>query len=303
MKYTVALISLLLLCSPLVYAQVGVDNTDPHPSSILDLAATDKGLLIPRMTSTQRTAITTPANSLLVFDTTVGKYYYYKDTEWFVVNEFTRTPGTSNLTYTGNVQVTGNVTAASFSGVASGAVPLGGIIMWNGSVASIPSGWALCNGANGTPDLRDRFIVGAGNSYAPFATGGQASVNLTVAQMPSHAHTINNAGSHGHTTTPAGTHSHTVNGGSHRHPFLHGRNGGIDSNANGGGWAIPSMNQITEYTQYDGGHTHSVSSAPDHGHTISAGGDHTHTEQSVGGNQAIDNRPPYYALAYIMRIL
>ena len=50
--------------------------------------------------------------------------------------------------------------------------PSGGIVMWSGSVASIPSGWLLCDGTNGTPDLRNRFIVGAGSTYAVGATGG-----------------------------------------------------------------------------------------------------------------------------------
>lgn len=58
----------------------------------------------------------------------------------------------------------------------------GMIQLWSGSVASIPSGWALCDGSNGTPDLRNSFIIGAGSTYAPGATGGE----------PSHAHTITN---------------------------------------------------------------------------------------------------------------
>jgi hypothetical protein len=52
------------------------------------------------------------------------------------------------------------------------AVPSGGIIMWSGSIGSIPSGYVLCNGSNGTPDLRDRFVVGAGNSYSVGNNGG-----------------------------------------------------------------------------------------------------------------------------------
>ena len=70
------------------------------------------------------------------------------------------------------------------------AIPSGVIMMWSGSIATIPSGFVLCNGANGTPDLRDRFIVAAGSSYNPGDTGGVSSVALTSAQsgMPSHAH-------------------------------------------------------------------------------------------------------------------
>lgn len=60
----------------------------------------------------------------------------------------------------------------------------GMIMLWSGSSASIPSGWLLCNGASSTPDLRDRFVVGAGSTYAVGATGGSATSSL-----PSHTHT------------------------------------------------------------------------------------------------------------------
>jgi len=70
----------------------------------------------------------------------------------------------------------------------TGNLPSGVIVMWSGPLSAIPEGWSLCDGANGTPDLRDRFIVGAGNSYSVGDTGGEASVTLTVDQMPSHSH-------------------------------------------------------------------------------------------------------------------
>jgi microcystin-dependent protein len=63
-----------------------------------------------------------------------------------------------------------------------------GIIAFSGAIASIPSGWYLCNGSNGTPDLRDKFIVGAGSTYAVGATGGEATHTLTEAEMPVHTH-------------------------------------------------------------------------------------------------------------------
>lgn len=69
--------------------------------------------------------------------------------------------------------------------------PTGLICMWSGSIATIPTGWFLCNGANGTPDLRDRFIVGAGSTYAVNATGGEATHTLTTPEMPAHTHTEN----------------------------------------------------------------------------------------------------------------
>jgi hypothetical protein len=68
-------------------------------------------------------------------------------------------------------------------------VPSGCILLWSGSTGSIPAGWYLCNGANGTPDLRDRFIVGAGNTYAVNATGGSADAIVVT-----HTHTITDPG-------------------------------------------------------------------------------------------------------------
>jgi microcystin-dependent protein len=76
--------------------------------------------------------------------------------------------------------------------VLANAIPSGLISMWSGTIASIPSGWVLCNGSSGTPDLRDRFIVGAGNGYAVGATGGQTDATLVA-----HTHTINDPG-HSH---------------------------------------------------------------------------------------------------------
>ena len=72
-------------------------------------------------------------------------------------------------------------------------VPAGGIIMWSGSTGSIPSGWALCDGNNGTPNLTNKFVIGAGNSYAVNATGGSKD-----AVVVSHTHGITDNG-HSHT--------------------------------------------------------------------------------------------------------
>lgn len=86
-------------------------------------------------------------------------------------------------------------------------VPSGGIIMWSGSVASIPSGWYLCDGTNTTPDLRDRFIVGAGSSYAVAATGGSKDATLVSHTHsitdPQHSHPIKSRQMGGSPVTPA----------------------------------------------------------------------------------------------------
>ena len=75
--------------------------------------------------------------------------------------------------------------------------PAGGIIIWSGAIGAVPSGWYLCDGTNGTPDLRNRFIVGAGSTYSVGATGGAADAVVvththtatSVVTDPTHLHT------------------------------------------------------------------------------------------------------------------
>ena len=136
-------------------------------------------------------------------------------------------------------------------------IPKGTIAMWSGSIDSIPIGWQLCDGTNGTPDLRDRFIVGAGNYYAVGATGGQDSVQLTIAQMPSHTH-IQNPHSH---TLPAYGNSLT---------------GAANSK-------VETTNSSTSYS--------------------ASTNETTATNQNTGGGGYHENRPKYYALAYIMKMV
>jgi hypothetical protein len=97
--------------------------------------------------------------------------YYYK----FVLTDSTGTViGTYDNLY-------GFIGTASATGAT---IPSGLISLWSGSIGSIPVGWYLCDGTNGTPDLRDRFIVGAGTTYAVTATGGSAD-----SVVVSHTHT------------------------------------------------------------------------------------------------------------------
>ena len=125
-------------------------------------------------------------------------------------------------------------------------MPLGAILMWSGSIANIPSKWALCNGSNGTPNLLDRMVVCAGNSYAAGATGGEAMHTLTVAEMPSHKH------------------SYKLD-----YEYV---SGGSNMVADESGAGLPGGAYPTQYTD------------------------------SIGDGSAHNNMPPYYALAYIMRI-
>lgn len=69
-------------------------------------------------------------------------------------------------------------------------LPSGIIVIWSGSTNNVPVGWALCDGTNGTPDLRDRFVLGSGTKHSVGEKGGAEEVTLTVAQMPGHSHGI-----------------------------------------------------------------------------------------------------------------
>jgi len=175
-------------------------------------------------------------------------------------------------------------------------VPSGFIGMWSGSVATIPSGWFLCDGTNDTPNLVDRFIVGAGGTYDPGNTGGATEVTLTEAQMPSHTHTsgdykTNTQGSHSHSgsTNTTGSHSHSQNT----------SNDEFASGASGFSVARGTMpgNDGTTGVESNGSHSHSLS--------INSNGSHDHdvigTSAPSGGGESHENRPPYYALCYIMK--
>jgi len=149
----------------------------------------------------------------------------------------------------------GVVTATTFYG--NGTIPIGGIIMWSGTIATIPTGWNLCNGSNGTPNLTSRFIVGASDDagtgetfnadtgvisgvYAPGNTGGETAHQLTIAEMPAHSH----------------NHLNDI------------------------------VEEGSEFTIGAGSRTASSK---------------TDATESTGGNDYHENRPKYYALAFIMR--
>lgn len=189
--------------------------------------------------------------------------------------------------------ITGPVTATQAS--LNSPFPTGGIILWSGSLASVPTGWLLCDGSGGTPDLRDRFVVGAGSTYAVGDTGGAATITLSVSNLPSH--------NHGGTTGGGGVdHSHTYSGttagaGGHAHNFYSGMFGGNNT-------AFPNdepgtgTQAYTYVTSAVGDHTHTFSGTTSGASTFS----HTHSIPAEGGGAAFENRPPYYALAYIMKI-
>ena len=197
---------------------------------------------------------------------------------------FVKSGGTSSqfLKADGSVDSTSYATTA-----ATGIVPIGSIVLWYGSVASIPSGWSLCNGTtvNGyaTPDLRNQFVVGAGDSYSVADSGGSSSTTLTTSQLPSHDHSISVSGT---------TSNKSLTGGIRKISEGFNANGsatGVFTKTSDGNSSITgsSSNSPVGGVDFDGSHDH----------TFSASG----TSGSTGSGSSIENRPPYYALAYIMR--
>lgn len=147
-------------------------------------------------------------------------------------------------------------------------VPSGCILLWSGSIASIPSGWVLCNGSSGTPDLRNRFVVGAGSTYAVGATGGSADATLV-----SHSHSVSDPG-----------HVHGVSDPGH----VHGIQGSIQTLGTAG--SVGTWVNIGSQNSY--GATTGIS-IQGNGTGISIA--------SAGSSATNANLPPYYALAYIMK--
>jgi hypothetical protein len=146
---------------------------------------------------------------------------------------------------------------------ASSTLPTGMILLWSGSIGSIPAGYLLCDGTNSTPDLRNRFIIGAGSTYSVNQTGGSAD-----AIVVSHTHTATSTS----TVTDPG-HFHTV-------PYA-------NADAIGGSGAQPA---------YRGSATTNVSTATT-GITVAT----ATTNASAGTSGTGANLPPYYALCYIMK--
>ena len=177
----------------------------------------------------------------------------------------------------------------------SGLVPLGGIVIWSGAIVDIPDNWQICDGTNSTPDLRNRFVVGAGDTYAVTDTGGAASMDLE------HSHTLTSP------TASDGAHTHTqanATGGSHTHT--------ISANTNNENTTAGSC-QFIDVTPAQYQHTHSTgggnTDAATHEHTnptTGSDGAHTHTIADTGTDNQLSatqsNLPAYYALAYIQRM-
>lgn len=151
--------------------------------------------------------------------------------------------------------------------------PSGGIIIWSGSASAIPTGWLLCNGTNSTPDLRNRFIVGAGSTYAVGATGGTAD-----AIVVSHTHT-------GTTNSTSLTGSLTATS---------------QINTTGSIAAVGIVSAANIINSQMAGTSGGVANS-NATYNINATHTHTFTTDSTGSSGTNANLPPYYALCYIMK--
>ena len=169
-----------------------------------------------------------------------------------VDNDFTYNPSTNTLKVGNIVDSSGNASA----------FVTGMIILWYGNTGNIPGGWVLCDGNNSTPDLRDRFVIGAGSAdHTPGSTGGSNSITLSEANLPSHRHfVVSNA--------------------------LGGQN---RTNSN-----VSANNQVRKGTGA-GNLYESYNLASTSADAVSG------RSSAVGSGTAFNNKPLYHALCYIMK--
>jgi microcystin-dependent protein len=214
---------------------------------------------------------------------------------------------TAALDVVGNTTISGSVITGGKAEIGGGAniagqfsvsgfpvnplVPAGTIVMWSGN--SIPTGWAECDGSNGTPDLRGRFIVAAGQSqatpvagdfnpnYSVNSTGGENRHVLTVAELAKHQHQANGDGA-----------SIAANGGGHFHTVTPNGQGTGESRSNGNTGGLANDSPATIGTSSN---THSHPN----GEFSGVVGDGT---TNGVNNQAHENRPQYFVLKFIMKM-
>jgi len=180
--------------------------------------------------------------------------------------------------------------------IVNSGVPIGTVVMFAGPLTSIPLNWFLCDGTNGTPDLRSKFIVGAG------AGGDYVLGDAGGALTHTHAATVDNGGSHSHTGTVGGTAITIAQMPAHWHA-----NGVTDQNTNlvfsrgyvAAASATPKCIDDNGASGIYEGKTSTDGTGDTHSHSlvIDSGGSHTHT----AANASTDHLPPYYALYYIMK--
>jgi hypothetical protein len=213
------------------------------------------------------------------------------------------------------------VTNLTVGGVEKSYAPTGLILMWSGAIAQIPAGWVLCDGTNGTPNLKAKFILGHdGVTYTSPSSGGSHTKTITTSNIPQHNHPASSASAavHSHTDTITNSGYHIHNSAStNTENHWHGNNNGtflMVYAVNGAWYSVspyarqPGGYHLAAYTSQGGGHNHPTVTVDSvsHYHNVSVGsaGNHSHTAgttDSTGSGTAFDVRPEYYVLAYIMK--
>ena len=215
---------------------------------------------------------------------------------------------TSSLSLNGSINMNSNIIQNVGTPGSSGdgankqyvdsVLPIGSIIMWSGSVANIPSKWSLCNGSNETPDLRNKFIIGAHSDYNGVS---MATVEGPGTIPPTYKKSGGDKDSHLISHNHSGYTNSNTNDGGHTHGVQEKQAGYWEQPGrygSGGNWHEPTRGG--DPTPYNYAisldHNHQVkvtSDDSDHKHVISSDGSVTN-----GTNR---NLPPYYALAFIIR--
>jgi microcystin-dependent protein len=299
--------AIFLFATITTQAQVGIGTNSPHASAQLDVTSTDKGALMPRLTESQRTGISSPAAGLLVYQTDgASGFYYYTGSAW------------TNLTTGG-----------------TGGVPSGTIMAYAGTTA--PSGWVLCSGAAisrstnaalfaaiGTtygagdgsttfnlPDLRGRTIFGLDNMGGTAAnrlttagglsadntlgaTGGNQTVTLSTNNLPSHNHSFTGTS----VTTSSNSHYHTYLDAYFAENFSGGTGGNSRYGTSAGTDSDNSFYWRTNSNTHSSSPSSINTSTEAHTHTVTAAG----TIGNTGNGTAFGVVNPALVLNYIIKL-
>ena len=295
MKFSFFLTLASIFATGLAHAQVGIGTQTPSNTAVLELSASDKGVLFPRLTSVQRAAISSPADGLYVFDTNTNSLWVYKSGVWI------NTTAEATL---------GDVKSGFQSADHSGWIKLDGRALTTLSTAQQAAAAALGFTVS-LPNANTAYLVQNGASIG--SVSGANTVALTQANLPnvSFTGTTNSAGSHAHTVDPAaanttsnGTHNHTGStsaNGNHQHShtdYYYAEHQGYNSSYAGSNHGLDWDNApygITGYTSWSGDHTHSFTTADNGAHThsvdipsttSSTASDHSHTVSVASGGSA-----------------
>ena len=314
------------------FAQFSIGKIKPKDSAMLEIVSDSKGLLIPRVKDTN--SVSNPDTALLIYSLKQDKFFYRDSKRWQPISTFKFIDTSSNiitipdasLTIMGNANINGKATifntlkvekyvkitdSLNVDGdittngkfVGFGTVPIGGIIMWSGNTA--PDGFKLCIGKGkyidwqdtlrDIPDLRGRFIVGYGangtgvandlnnqpiwqSDYSLIGKSNKGEVlhKLTKAELPKHQHSLTT----GMATSDGSKHKHNFNMEKWVKKKIVKKGGATENN----------YKRSMEMQSKDGAHTHDLSGNTGNGTTDGV------------KESAHENRPPYYVLAFIIRV-